>query len=52
MQHGHKTVVLVAVYHLQPDVSGVRNTGDGRRRTRKNGNAVPFRLELAGPGKS
>lgn len=52
VQYSHQIVVSSAVRHMQPDIPGVRNTGDGSGGKRHHDHAVPFRTEHAGQSKS
>lgn len=52
MQYSHQTVVSAAVRHLQPDVPGVRNTGNASDRERYGGHVVPFGTEHVGQSES
>jgi len=52
VQHGHQTVVSSAVHPLQPDVPGVRNTGNASDRERHRDHAVPSGAEHVGESES
>jgi len=52
VQHSHQTVVSSAIRHLQPDVSGVRNTGNASGRERYRSHFVSSGAEHIGKSES